>query len=388
MKFLRTFFIALLVVSSFAATDAVYAHGTDVHSHYQVKSQSSALPGIDFSAFANCASGDVLCNQLREQVIGVLRQLIAELLEQVKQARLEQIANRPEAPIEDSADEETEEQEVQEDEDIDEFVLDDPDEGPEQLGQMTAQEIDFLGEGDEITFSLRSDGTVRFSQFDDPKFEQTWDFVSRVIPEEYRSRFDRVTFQNDPNTRFAAHVYQRIFTRDRSDPDAARAEFVLILNLPFMRFDTIQRIAQTSEIIVHELGHLIALGPDQVQYFVDESDCRTYYLRDLRSCVERGSIYDEFSEFWDRDFFRWADRYEQLSGLQQQRELREYFLENRDEHVGSYAATHPDEDLAEAFTEYILRPVPTDNSILSQKIRVFDEFRELRELRNAIRGRL
>lgn len=334
----------------------------------QASSQSQPLPPLQSK----------LQQQLEEQLRAVLQDLIKQLLSEVARLSLEQatVSGSDEDQLDTTS--------------TTTVIVDETNEEEEhELVEVDAQdvEIEELQEGDEVSFSVRSDGTVRFTEGDDPMFSETWDFVSEVIPTEYRSQFHRVTFQNDPDTRFAAHVYQRISTRDRSDSNASRAEFTLILNLPYMQFDNSREREATKSIIVHELGHLLALVPSELVYFVDDEDeCRTYYVTDLRSCARRGSIYYRMSDFWNEEFYDWSEEYRDLRGSARNRELQKFYQDNPGDFVSIYAATHPDEDLAETFMEFVLEDRPQGNKLVDQKILALYEFDSLVVLRDEIRG--
>ena len=354
---LTKFLITPLVSLFFATSAFAHADHDDVIVHTTQVGQS----------VSQRAGQTELREQVEAQLRALLQQVIRELLAEVARLSREQANDRD-----------------TEDNGADTIEVDEEEE--EELVDMEAQKVELLAEGDEVTFSVRSDGSVRFSNSDDPLFSRTWDFVSSVVPLEYRTKFDQVTFQNDPNTRFAAHVYQRISTRNKADPDATRVQFTLILNLPYMRFDTQRMRDATKDIIIHELGHLVALGPDQLRYFVDRaSACDTYYVTDLRSCAKSESLYAILSEFWDDDFLTWSEQYKRLSGSAREAALRSYYRENRTEHVSLYAATHPDEDLAEVFMDFVIKPRPGGSTLAERKILALYELPELVALRTMIR---
>ena len=55
--------------------------------------------------------------------------------------------------------------------------------------------------------------------------------------------------------------------------------------------------------------------------------------------------------------------------------------------VTPYAATNPDEDAAEVFTEWVLEASPPQgHDVVDQKLRFFDDYPELVELRDQIRS--
>lgn len=64
--------------------------------------------------------------------------------------------------------------------------------------------------------------------------------------------------------------------------------------------------------------------------------------------------------------------------------LDEFYANHRAQFVSPYAATNPREDIAESWTEFILRPKPSGTSIADQKVLFFYEFQELVQTREEI----
>jgi hypothetical protein len=64
--------------------------------------------------------------------------------------------------------------------------------------------------------------------------------------------------------------------------------------------------------------------------------------------------------------------------------LDEFYANHREQFVSPYAATNPREDIAESWTEFILRPKPSGTSIADQKVLFFYEFPELVQTREEI----
>ncbi len=131
--------------------------------------------------------------------------------------------------------------------------------------------------------------------------------------------------------------------------------------------------------LIHELGHLITLGPGQILPATDPSvqeDCVTYFS--MEGCAIAGGLFDRFvSEFWDES---------ELSTGPDAIDAR--YRADQDAYVTQYAATNPGEDVAESFVFFVYRLRPTGPTVAEQKIRLLWEFPELVELREALRVRL
>ena len=131
--------------------------------------------------------------------------------------------------------------------------------------------------------------------------------------------------------------------------------------------------------LIHELGHLITLGPGEIVPATDPSvqeECVTYYS--MEGCAVAGGLFDRFvSEFWsESDFSTDPDA------------IDARYRADQDAYVTRYAATNPGEDIAETFVFFVYRLRPTGPTVAEQKIRMLWEFPELVELREALRVRL
>lgn len=132
--------------------------------------------------------------------------------------------------------------------------------------------------------------------------------------------------------------------------------------------------------LIHELGHLVSLGPGEVLPNTDpsvEDNCVTYFS--IEGCAIRGGLFDRFvSEFWDVEV-----GWKVGSAAAEQR-----FLDNQDSYVTEYAATNPGEDIAETFVFFVYRLRPTGATITDTKMNLLWEFPDLVELREALRRNL
>ncbi|MBT8247856.1 MAG: hypothetical protein KJN73_08560 [Acidimicrobiia bacterium] len=129
--------------------------------------------------------------------------------------------------------------------------------------------------------------------------------------------------------------------------------------------------------LIHELGHLVSLGPTEVVAATDpsvEENCLTYFS--VEGCAIPGRVFEQFvSTFWDVEG-GWGGTDE---------EADERYRQNPDSFVTAYAATNPGEDLAETFVFFVYRLRPTGTTIADEKIALLWQFPELVELRQWLR---
>jgi hypothetical protein len=99
-----------------------------------------------------------------------------------------------------------------------------------------------------------------------------------------------------------------------------------------------------------------------------------------------------YLEFWEDIYPEWekVDKYN--PGWGETDTYRAYYDEqfglfydkHKDRFLNDYAATDPIEDIAESWAAFVLQPTPQGDSIPEQKIRFFNQFPELVELRYQI----
>ena len=87
----------------------------------------------------------------------------------------------------------------------------------------------------------------------------------------------------------------------------------------------------------------------------------------------------------------WADIYEEFQDInliedddEYYEALDEFYYKYEDYFVTDYAVTNPEEDIAEAFTFFVLSPRPAGNTIAEEKILFFYNYPELVDLRDEI----
>ncbi len=132
--------------------------------------------------------------------------------------------------------------------------------------------------------------------------------------------------------------------------------------------------------LIHELGHLVSLGPTEVVPATDRSvkqNCVTYFS--VEGCAIPGRVFERFvSTFWDGEG-SWGES---------QAAADERHRQQPGSYVTAYAATNPGEDIAETFVFFIYRLRPTETSVADEKIALLWEFPELVELRQILRRSL
>lgn len=132
--------------------------------------------------------------------------------------------------------------------------------------------------------------------------------------------------------------------------------------------------------MVHEFGHLLTLRPSQVPRDLDTlDDCEVF--ADAYGCpAEASYLTAYFVLFWP-DFLL-----EDLAGEDEDAADLRF---QTGEFVTEYAATIPTEDIAEVFAEWVKNDEsPQGDTVLERKLRFFDDYAEVVEIRAEARAAL
>jgi hypothetical protein len=158
---------------------------------------------------------------------------------------------------------------------------------------------------------------------------------------------------------------------------------------------------QLTYTLVHEFGHLLTLNPSQVavdkSVFFNPDDeevydravtaCHQYFADD--GCSASDSYINEFfNRYWTTFYAEWQEIDKTKGKPSYHGNLRKFYKNYADQFVTEYAATSPEEDIAEAWAFFVLSPKPEKTSIANEKILFFYEYPELVQLRQEILTRL
>ncbi len=149
--------------------------------------------------------------------------------------------------------------------------------------------------------------------------------------------------------------------------------------------------------LIHEYAHLLTLGPNQVTpseavfnypgdngiYLSEVGACPNYFPGE--GCSQSDSYINAFfNEFWSGIHPEWQD----INLIEDDdfyyEALDDFFYAHEDQFVTSYAASNPEEDIAEVFTFFVLASRPNGDNIAEQKILFFYRYPELVQLRDEI----
>ena len=157
--------------------------------------------------------------------------------------------------------------------------------------------------------------------------------------------------------------------------------------------------------LIHEFGHILTLTnkelwngaiPAQIVYGPEDEDarmdfvnkCTTYFPWEWCSTKD-WYLYAFVQKFWQAEDHQALIESTAMWEEKSEEDQEEFYTNNSEKFLTDYAATNPEEDIAESRTAFILQKKPTDSSLVSnEKILFFYDYDELVALRSSIRAHL
>jgi hypothetical protein len=212
--------------------------------------------------------------------------------------------------------------------------------------------------------------------------EKVWDLFTQLIPLDWRTEVTNFTLFTDGRNGTLGAVVQM------DDPHDWSLEMDLA--------DAVSS-ADLSTTLVHEFGHILTLNDAQVvtdRLVFDNPDDRLIFDREsvkcpdyftFEGCSQPKSYLNLFVQrFWPALFPDWNSFQGETDPDLLDQDTYDFYKKYADQFVSEYAATSPEEDLAETWLFFIFAPRPEGSSIADRKILFFYEFPELVTLRSQI----
>ena len=146
-------------------------------------------------------------------------------------------------------------------------------------------------------------------------------------------------------------------------------------------------ILDYTHTLIHEYGHLLTLNPSQIELTDDMiQDDNKGYLTSEGYALKDSYLGIFVKQFWDDELLlEWDNIDNKKNENKRVKLLYEFYLSHRDNFVTDYAAESPEEDIAEAWTFFVLSDKPDTNTVKNQKVIFFYQFPELVEYGQKIR---
>lgn len=146
-------------------------------------------------------------------------------------------------------------------------------------------------------------------------------------------------------------------------------------------------ILDYTHTLIHEYGHLLTLNPSQIELTDDMiQDDNKGYLTSEGYALKDSYLGIFVKQFWDDELLlEWDNIDNKKNENKRVKLLYEFYLSHRDNFVTDYAAESPEEDIAEAWTFFVLSDKPDTNTVKNQKVIFFYQFPELVAYRQKMR---
>jgi len=223
-------------------------------------------------------------------------------------------------------------------------------------------------------------------QDDELKHKELWSILTKLTPQDHNVSVFYLTTDGDGE--IAAGV-------DRDPDDASKWSFFYDMAEAYPN-----GVLDKKDVIfttIHEYGHIIFGDVSQVDVipnFLDASD--EVYFEALDACYPNYMSYDGcnkdnsylnlfYLQFWEDIILEW-DEIQYIEDIDEYYEQSDIFYEiYQNRFLTYYSATSPDEDIAEAWSAFVLLDKPDGYSMPEQKILFFYDFPKLVEIRESIR---
>ena len=149
--------------------------------------------------------------------------------------------------------------------------------------------------------------------------------------------------------------------------------------------------------LMHEFGHLLSLNssqvkpdeavlshPDDMQVLEKETASCPQYFASGGCSLPDSYINQFFDRFWTKLYSEWTTVDAARKKSDYIALLAHFYHRHPTQFVTAYAASSPEEDLAETWAYFVLNPKPRDDSMAHKKVLFFYDFPELVNLRSQI----
>ena len=212
--------------------------------------------------------------------------------------------------------------------------------------------------------------------------EKAWHFFADIIPADQRTLITNFVIFTDGVSNSLGAVEQT------DNPHNWMLE---------MDIDDAKNFPDLSTTLIHEFGHLLTLNDSQVitdfDVFYNPDDwqvydrgaaaCSTYFM--FEGCSRPDSYINTFFErFWPDIYAEWQTVDAETDPDVFDEKIDRFYQKYADQFVSDYAATSPQEDIAESFMYFIFRPKPSGANIAEEKYLFFYDYPEMITLRQEI----
>jgi len=213
--------------------------------------------------------------------------------------------------------------------------------------------------------------------------QAVWNFFVALIPPDQRTEVSNFIISSDGKGGMLASVQQNL-----DDPKK------WALNVDIVDATNPRNLTFT---LIHEFGHLLTLNDTQVTMdskvmaspldmqlqAQESSSCPQFFT--TNGCSQSNSYINQFyNTFWTKLYPEWSKINAQRNANGYFTLIGNFYQRHPTQFVTPYAATSPEEDIAESWARFVLTTKPQPDSISERKTLFFYDFPKLVQLRNQI----
>jgi hypothetical protein len=223
---------------------------------------------------------------------------------------------------------------------------------------------------------------LKLQQDTDPQ-QLVWNYFAAIIPANYRREIVAYIVSTDGQHNMLASVEQ-----------SSNQPISWALNVDVADAADPRDLTFT---LLHEFGHLLTLNDSQVTpdpTFLANPDDLQIYQQEAAACPQffasggcsrpDSYINQFFDQFWPKLYKEWSKANAAKDKANYASLLAKFYGSHSTQFITPYAATSPEEDIAEGWAYFVLTPKPANDSIAHRKVLFFYNFPELVGLRQQI----
>ncbi|MBI9013507.1 MAG: hypothetical protein JEZ08_14840 [Clostridiales bacterium] len=250
--------------------------------------------------------------------------------------------------------------------------------GEDLVNQVEMQSIDLavfnVVDG---KISLRKDSVKSKTEITEKEmkdYEMLWHQTKKIVPKSHMEMLKLFVINTDGRDNVLAYVNQE---------NDELTKWRMVLDIKDALDSDGKYIKEYNETIVHEFAHIMTLNATQMQEPVEDDDT---YVGDEGATTKSSYLNQFYQKFWTDIYEEHQNNVDQLD---ETGDSAYAFYEKYENHfVSDYAATNPEEDIAETFSVFVFTDKPAGSEIKDQKILFMYGDDSLVKLRQDIRYNL
>ena len=209
-------------------------------------------------------------------------------------------------------------------------------------------------------------------------YNNIWNEIKKIVPENYRNYLIKMQVFTDGADNTLAYMIT---------DDLNPAKWIISVDLIDSLNYKGEFTKDFTDTLIHEFMHLITLNESQMQQ--KPSLFGETYTTDEGSLKKDSYLNLFYEKFW-KNYLEYIDKIRRINLSDDDKLIltEDFYNEHKNDFVSEYAATNPEEDIAETFMYFVTENMPKTNTVRDQKIKFMYSFKELVEIRNYIRNNL